>query len=138
MLHLPNVPERRKEYLNNINIQDLPSAKPEQILKEYNHQYYKTGLTAEDTHCRNNNITQTLIVFCHRRSITFQFITIPHASLKSLRAHKNDVSYFDTCAKHELYYYPCLKPIQSTQSLLRYLIKFLIFMNQNFNIECSK
>lgn len=107
MLHHPDVSERRKKYLNKINIQDLLSAKLEKILKEYNHQYYETGLTAEDTHCRNNNIALTLIVFCHRRYITFQFITIPHASLKSLRAHKNDVSYFDTCAKHKLYYYQC-------------------------------
>lgn len=114
MLHLTDIPERQREYLNKINIQDLPSANPGRILKEYNHQYYKTRLTAEDRHCHNNNITQTLSVFCHRRSTIFQFIMIPHASLKSLRAHKNDVSYFDTCAKHKLYYYPCLNPMQST------------------------
>lgn len=123
------LPERWKKYLNKINIQNLLSTKLEKILKEYNQEYYKTRLTEEDTHCHRNDITQTLAVFCHRKSITFQFIMIPHASLTSLKAHKNNVSYFDTCAKHKLCDYQCLNSIQSTQSLLRYLIKFLIFMN---------
>lgn len=57
---------------------------------------------AEDTRCCNKDITQALIVFCLRRSITFQFVTVPQAFLKSLKAHKNDVSYFDTCTKHKL------------------------------------
>lgn len=116
-------------HLNKTNIQNLLSAKPEKILKECHCEYYKTRLTEEDKHCPSNDITQTLTVFCHRKSITFQFIMIPHASLKSLKAHKNDVSYFDTCTKHKLCDYQCLNSTQSTQTLLRYLIKFLIFMN---------
>lgn len=79
------LPERWKKYLNKINIQNLLSAKPEKILKEYNQEYYKTRLTEEDTHCHSNDITQTLTVYCHRKSTTFEFIMIP---MHPLRASK--------------------------------------------------
>lgn len=67
------LPERWKKYLNKINIQNLLSAKPGQMIKEYNQEYYKTRLTEEDTHCHSNDITQTLTVFCHRKSITVHY-----------------------------------------------------------------